>query len=132
LQAFVPRPTYAVAALREHVRTRMATALGSRPYAGILQALAIGDEAAIDPAQWEIFRRTGTSHLMSISGLHITMLAGLMFGFVYHLWRRSQRLTLRTPARKAATVAGLATALCCALIAGFSVPTQRTLYMLAV
>ena len=132
LQAFVPRPSYAVEALREHIRIRMARVLDHRPYAGILQALAIGDEAAIGSAQWEIFRRTGTSHLMSISGLHITMLAGLMFGVVYHLWRRSQRLTLRLPARKAATAAGLVTAACYALIAGFSVPTQRTLYMLAV
>lgn len=132
LQVFVPRLSYAVEALREHIRIRMAAALAGQPYGGILQALAIGDEAAIDTAQWETFRRTGTSHLISISGLHITMLAGLVFGLAYHLWRRSQRLTLRLPARKAATVAALAAAICYALIAGFSVPTQRTLYMLAV
>ena len=132
LQAFVPRLSYAVEALREHIRIRMAAALAGQPYGGILQALAIGDEAAIGAAQWETFRRTGTSHLISISGLHITMLAGLVFGLAYHLWRRSQRLTLRLPARKAATAAALTAATCYALIAGFSVPTQRTLYMLAV
>ena len=132
LQSMVPHPAYAAEAVRERIRTRMTAALEGREYAGILQALAIGDEAAIGQAQWEVFRRTGTSHLMSISGLHITMLAGLVFVLIYHLWRRSQRLTLRLPARKAATAASLATALLYAVVAGFSVPTQRTLYMLAV
>ncbi|HYG13340.1 MAG TPA: DNA internalization-related competence protein ComEC/Rec2, partial [Methylophilaceae bacterium] len=132
LQSLVLRPAYAAEAIRERIRTRMTAALEGRNYAGILQALAIGDEGAIEQAQWEVFRRTGTSHLMSISGLHITMLAGLVFGLIYHLWRRSQRLTLRLPARKAATAAGLMTALLYAVVAGFSVPTQRTLYMLAV
>lgn len=132
LTAFVPQPAYMVELAREKIRARMAEVLAGREYAGILQALAIGDEDAIAQEDWQIFLRTGTNHLMSISGLHITMLAGLMFGVVYQLWRRSQRLTLRLPARKAATLAGLAIAMLYALIAGFSVPTQRTLYMLAV
>lgn len=128
----VAKPAYLVEAVRESIRTRMASVLAGRHYAGVLQALAIGDEDAIPQDQWQVFLRTGTNHLMSISGLHITMLAGLMFGLVYQGWRRSQRLTLRLPARKAATLAGLAAAVLYALIAGFSVPTQRTLYMLAV
>jgi competence protein ComEC len=132
LASFVPRPVYAVEALRESIRKRMATVLADREYAGILQALAIGDDEAIDQAHWDTFLRTGINHLISISGLHITMLSGLMFGLVYQIWRRSQRLTLQLPARKAATLAGLVTALLYALVAGFSVPTQRTLYMLAV
>ena len=92
----------------------------------------IGDEDAIGRQQWQVFLRTGTSHLMSISGLHITMLAGLAFGLAYAGWRRVEKLALRLPARKAAVVAGLLTAICYALVAGFSVPTQRTIYMLAV
>jgi competence protein ComEC len=68
---------------------------------------------------------------MSISGLHITMLGSLAFFVVYQLWRRSTRLTLRLPARKAAALAGLLLALAYALLAGFSVPAQRTVYMLA-
>ena len=69
---------------------------------------------------------------MSISGLHITMLAGLAFGFVSFFWRRSHHLVMKLPARKAATIAGVVVALAYSLIAGFSVPSQRTFYMLLV
>lgn len=132
VSAFVPRPAYIIEAVREKVRERMNAVLADKPYGGILNALAIGDESAILQADWQVFLRTGTNHLMSISGLHITMLAGLAFGLVFALWRRSEKLTLWLPARKAATVAGVAAAMLYALIAGFSVPTQRTFYMLAV
>ena len=132
MEAFVLRPGYLVEAAREKIRQRMATVLADNPYASVLQALAIGDDSAIVLADWQVFLRTGTNHLMSISGLHITMLAGLAFGLVYALWRRSEKLTLQLPARKASTLAGLIVATLYALIAGFSVPSQRTLYMLAV
>ncbi len=132
LKTFVWHPGYMVEVVREKIRDRMAAELDHKPYAGILQALAIGDESGIQQDDWQMFVRTGTIHLMSISGLHITMLAGLAFGLVYALWRRVELLTLRLPARKAATLAGLLAALLYALIAGFSVPTQRTFYMLAV
>jgi competence protein ComEC len=132
ISAFVPRPAYVIEAVREKVRERMNTVLADQPYGGILNALAIGDESAILQADWQVFLRTGTNHLMSISGLHITMLAGLAFGLVFALWRRSEKLTLWLPARKAATLAGVVAAMLYALIAGFSVPTQRTFYMLAV
>jgi competence protein ComEC len=69
---------------------------------------------------------------MSISGLHITMLAGLAFGFVSFFWRRSPKLMMRLPTRKAATIAGVIVALIYSLVAGFSVPSQRTFYMLLV
>ena len=132
LRIFVAKPRYAIEALRESIRARMVTVLVKQEYAGVLQALAIGDEGAIQQDHWKTLLSTGTNHLMSISGLHITMLAGLAFGLVSHLWRRSAWLTLRLPARKAGTAAGLLAALLYALIAGFAVPTQRTLYMLMV
>ncbi|MDR2219494.1 MAG: DNA internalization-related competence protein ComEC/Rec2 [Methylobacillus sp.] len=125
------RPAYLVERVREAVRDRFRTVLGDAPYAGILQALVIGDESAIPNRDWELFRKTGVVHLVSISGLHITMIAGLIFALVQALWRRSEILTLRMPARKAATVAGLIAAFAYALLAGFSVPTQRTVFMLA-
>jgi competence protein ComEC len=132
LQDLVYQPGYIVELLRERVRDRMNSVLQDKPYAGILRALAIGDESGILQDDWQIFLRTGTNHLMSISGLHITMLAGLAFSLTYALWRRSEALTLALPARKAATLVGALLALAYALLAGFSIPTQRTLYMLAV
>ncbi|HLP99009.1 MAG TPA: DNA internalization-related competence protein ComEC/Rec2 [Sideroxyarcus sp.] len=124
-------PAYLVQRLRETVRTHFRKTLGDAPYAGILVALAIGDQSDITQDEWQLFNRTGINHLMSISGLHITLLAGLVFALVYWLWRRSIRLTLLFPARKAAALAGLFAALFYTLVSGYEVPAQRTLYMVA-
>ena len=128
----VYRPGYVVEMLRERVAQRFQTVLGDRPYAGVLKALAVGEQNAISPDQWRVFLRTGVTHLMSISGLHVTMISSLAFVLAYGLWRRSQWLTLRLPARKVAALAGALAALFYALLSGFGVPTQRTLYMLSV
>jgi len=120
---------YRIETWREAVRDKFAATLGAAPYAGVLSALAIGDQNSIAPAQWQVFTRTGVNHLMSISGLHITMLASLAFALAYWLWRRSARLTLLLPARKAAALAALLTAIGYALLSGFAVPAQRTVYM---
>ncbi|MFA5242217.1 MAG: DNA internalization-related competence protein ComEC/Rec2 [Sulfuricella sp.] len=132
LAGLVYRPGYLVEAAREAALKRLSLVLETRPYAGVLKALAIGEQNAIPPAQWQIFQRTGVNHLMSISGLHVTMISGFFFTLAYWLWRLSAPLTLRLPARKAAVVAGVMAALAYALLSGFSVPTQRTLYMLSV
>jgi competence protein ComEC len=83
-----------------------------------------------------VFNRTGIGHLISISGLHITMVAGLAALGASALWRRSfftdARLPLLLPAQKVAALAGTLVALLYVLLAGFGVPAQRTLYMLAV
>jgi competence protein ComEC len=132
LDARVWRPGYAVEMLREAIRDRFRAALPEAPYAGILIALAIGDQQAIAPDLWQAFGRTGITHLMSISGLHVTMLAGLAYALVNWLWRRSPRLPLRLPAQHAAALGGLLAAFAYCLLAGFAVPAQRTLYMLGV
>lgn len=132
LDAFVVRPGYLVERLREAVRDRFVAALPDAPYRGVLVALAIGDQRAIPSAQWTLFNRTGVTHLVSISGLHVTMLAALFAGLVGWLWRRSECLMLRLPAPKAALLAGGLVACAYALLAGFEVPVQRTLYMLSV
>jgi competence protein ComEC len=132
LVARVWQPGYAVEMLREAIRDRFRTVLPEAPYAGILVALVIGDQQAIAPDLWQAFARTGITHLMSISGLHVTMLAGLAYALVNWLWRRSPRLPLRLPAQKAAALGGLLAAFGYCLLAGFAVPAQRTLYMLGV
>lgn len=132
LNNFVWRPSYIIEHLREKTQQRITRVLAGKPYSGVIQALVMGDDSQISAEDWQVFLRTGTSHLMSISGLHITMLAGLVFGLVSFIWRRSPKLMMRLPTRKAAVLAGAATALAYALVAGFSVPTQRTFYMLLV
>jgi competence protein ComEC len=100
--------------------------------AGVLAALVLGDQAAILREDWALFRDTGIAHLMAISGLHVTMFAwgaGLLVGW---LWRRSPRAMLRLPAPQAARWGGLLLATAYALLAGWGVPAQRTVAMLAV
>ncbi len=132
LEDFVRTPRALVEHLREEIRDRFQLILAGRPYVGILQTLVMGDQRAIDADQWQLFSRTGVTHLMSISGLHVTMFASLAYALLNWLWRRSPSLMLRVPAQRAAVVAGFLAALIYCLIAGFAVPAQRTLYMLAV
>jgi competence protein ComEC len=132
LAPMVWRPAYAVERAREGLRAKLWEALPQHRYAGVVIALAIGDQRAIDGVDWETFTRTGVGHLMSISGLHVTMVSGLFAWFVLSLWRRSERLVLALPARKAAAIAAVAGALGYTLLAGFGVPAQRTLYMVAI
>ncbi len=120
----------AIERMREASRERMRRTLGDAPYGGILVALAVGDQQSISPEQWRLFATTGITHLMSISGLHVTMIGALVAATVMALWRRHPRLPLVWPAQKAAAVAGFAGALVYARIAGFGIPAQRTLYML--
>jgi competence protein ComEC len=132
LETFVPRPAYGVERLRDFIRSRFVSVLPDAPYLGVLIALTVGDQRAIPNAQWQVFNRTGVTHLVSISGLHVTMIAALFAALVNWLWRRSERLMLWLPAQQAAVVAGWLAAFAYALLAGFEVPAQRTLYMLSV
>lgn len=121
---------------RAGLRNRILSALPDKEYAGVLVALVVGDQRAVSQSDWKIFNRTGIGHLISISGLHITMIAGLFASMVFALWRRSfftrAQLPLLLPAQKAAALAGAGVALLYVLLAGFGVPAQRTLYMLSV
>ena len=117
---------------REAVRDRFYAALGATPAAGILVALAVGDQRAISSEEWRLFNRTGVTHLMSISGLHVTLVSGLAAWLVAFGWRRVPALTLRVPARKVAAIAAIFAALGYTLLAGFGVPAQRTFYMVTV
>lgn len=103
---------------------------------GILAALVTGDQAAIERVDWDVFRATGVSHLMSISGVHVTMLGWLVALLVGHLWRRSAmwgwNAPLHWPAPFVAAWSGLLAATAYALFSGWGVPAQRTVWMLAV
>jgi competence protein ComEC len=136
LDSFVFRFGNVVEHYRATLRDRILRALPDKPYAGVIVALVVGDQRAIDQADWNVFNRTGVGHLISISGLHITMIAGLAGLLASALWRRSfftgAQLPLLMPAQKVGALTGAGTALLYVLLAGFGVPAQRTLYMLAV
>lgn len=117
---------------RERIRQRIGNALSGARYQGVLVALAIGDQRAIPEAQWAVFNKTGITHLVSISGLHVTVFAALAGACALALARRSAALTLRVPARKVAALVGALVAFGYVLLAGAEVPAVRTLLMLVV
>ncbi len=119
-------------ALREHIAQRMARVLADHPQAGIIATLAVGEHGVIDAQQWQQLLRTGTNHLMSISGLHIGLAAAFGYVIVRRILCRCMpaRWFLRLPAQHMAMIAGVMLALGYALLAGMSIPTQRSLIML--
>jgi len=122
-------------AVRDAIVERLApdaTQAASVRTAGVVAALVTGDQRAIERPDWELFRATGVSHLMSISGLHITLFAWLAAAVTGWLWRRSERLCLAWPAPSAALAGGVLLATLYALFSGWGVPAQRTVTMLAV
>ncbi|MFV1922442.1 MAG: DNA internalization-related competence protein ComEC/Rec2 [Methylotenera sp.] len=129
---FVWRPAYIVEYSRNKIAQHITRTLSGKSYAGVIRALVVGDDSKISKLDWDIYLYTGVNHLMSISGLHITMLAGLAFSVISFIWRRYSRLVMYMPTKKAATIGGALVALLYACLAGLSIPTQRTLYMLTV
>ncbi|MDH4394482.1 MAG: DNA internalization-related competence protein ComEC/Rec2 [Limnobacter sp.] len=105
--------------------------LKNHPQQGLVLALVTGDQGLIAPEEREVFNNTGIAHLVAISGLHITMLAGLACWVVSRLWRLKPRLTEFLPAGLAGQYAGIVIALIYGLLAGWGVPAQRTVLMQA-
>ncbi|MCB1921733.1 MAG: DNA internalization-related competence protein ComEC/Rec2 [Candidatus Competibacteraceae bacterium] len=123
---------YPVNRYRQLIVDRFQKALPGNPYAGILTALAVGERGGISPWQWETFRRTGTSHLMAISGTHVGLIASLAFALIWSLWSRVPAWALRWPATRAAALGALFGAGGYTLLSGLAVPAQRSFLMVAV
>ncbi|MFP3874048.1 MAG: DNA internalization-related competence protein ComEC/Rec2 [Thiohalophilus sp.] len=103
------------------------------PAAGLFLALTVGDRRAIDTETWEVLRVTGTAHLLAISGMHIGLLAALVFWLARRLWPLAgERALLWLPAPRAAALLATLAAAFYAALAGFAIPTQRALIMLLV
>ena len=94
-----------------------------------MRALSIGEQSALRPELWQAFRPLGLTHLVSISGLHVTMMAVLAGWLVKLIFRRLPWVPSKP--RVWILAGGVAGALFYALLAGFSVPTQRSVLMLA-
>ena len=117
---------------RWHLRNKIQSMLPQDArYAGVLIALVMGDQNAINQDDWQVFNATGIGHLISISGLHVTMLAGVGATLAAFIWRR-RTWPLLVPVGKVAAVSGFVTAFVYAWLAGFQIPAQRTMYMVGV
>jgi competence protein ComEC len=117
---------------RASLAHKLAAALPNSPMLGIVQGLAVGDTQQIVSAQWRVFANTGTTHLMAISGLHIGMVAALMAWLAGGVARLLPLQRRRIAVSDIQAISGMVAALAYSTLAGFSVPTQRTLVMLLV
>ena len=118
-------------AWRERMAARIGEAVGGQS-ARYVQALAIGDTRALDDADWQMLRATGLTHLIAISGFHVGMVAGFVALLVAGLWHVLPWLGRSCPRPLAAAVAALCGAVGYAAVAGFALPTVRTVLMIAV
>lgn len=130
LQRLQPAPWWDLQRWRQRMREAISAQVQEPAIAGVLAALSLGDQAAISSREWSLFRDTAVAHLMSISGLHVTMFAWLAARVAGRLWRRSAWLCLRLPAPAAAQWLGVLAAWAYAQFSGWGVPSQRTVWML--
>ena len=122
---------HGIVALRERLSDQIAEALPESRERALLQALSVGDTRALSDADWDLMRASGITHLIAISGLHVTLLATLGAGIAYGFCWLYPKITRRLPRPQLCAAVGLVCATGYALLAGFGVPAQRTLLMLS-
>jgi competence protein ComEC len=118
-------------ALRGRLVRWIDTTVSERSAAALVAALAVGATGDVSREQWRIFNATGITHLVAISGLHVTLFAWLAMRAAAWLWRYAALAGLRLRRDSLTAAVGIACACAYSLLAGFSVPTQRTLAMLS-
>ncbi len=115
---------------RYFIIKRLNEKLATEPHRDLFLALTLGEKSEITPAQWQLFSASGTNHLFVISGLHIGFIAGLVYAVGLWLGRLTMiRAPVWTVQQTAACIA-ISAATFYALLAGFSLPTQRALIMI--
>ena len=127
-----PASMWSVDRLREKIHQHIQDTIKNKEAAAIVSALLVAIRTDITEAQWEILQQTGTSHLMAISGLHIAVVAGFAFLPIWLIWRLFPWLNQKVPVRVAGGMAGVLFALVYALLAGFTLPTQRAFLMVVI
>jgi len=118
----------------EPVRSAVARLIdqaGLGPEAAVLKALIIGDSSGVAPNIRQAFTRTGTSHILAISGLHISIVASIAFALLRWVLSWIPFMLRHAWTRKGAALLTLLPVTLYALVAGFSPSTQRALIMVA-
>ena len=122
--------------LRERIEDAIRDTVEDRDAAALFAGLAVGATGTMTREQWQVFAATGTTHLVAISGMHVTLFAWLAAGAARRLWSlgaaHARRRAPPIGREPFAAVIGTTAALGYALLAGFGIPTQRTVVMLAV
>jgi competence protein ComEC len=118
--------------LRARFGARVQQSLPQESSVPLLLGISIGVRTEVTPAQWQLLRDTGTSHLMAISGLHIGMVAAGSWACLSWLGRVLARCGLRLPVHFVAAAGAASVAMLYASAAGFALPTVRALAMLLI
>jgi len=117
---------------RQRLAEDIAQLSGHEDVSPLLRALAVGDRSGIDRAQWQLLNATGTNHLLAISGLHIGLVAVFGFFIGRWLWSLPAVTVLLVPAPLIGALGAIVAAGLYALLAGWSLPTQRAFVMVSV
>lgn len=128
----LPADRWCVDRWRERISEGIAARAADPHDAAVLQALAVGDTRGLAPADWDVARANGVTHLLSISGFHVGVAALFGVWMLRALWWLWPALALRWPRPLAEAVAAVITAATYGALAGNSLPTQRTVLMIAV
>lgn len=115
--------------MRENLSTFISKTVSNSQRAGILKALATGDRSQITPSVWELFKNTGTNHLLAISGLHIGLVAGWGYAISGQITRWFPMLCHTLPRPLWQSMGGLLAAFYYSALAGGAISTQRALAM---
>lgn len=124
-------PARGVDAWRERMSARIAASVPAAS-SRFVRALALGDTHALSDEDWTKLRADGLTHLIAISGFHVGLVAGFFALLVGAAWRVLPRLGHGLPRPVAMAWAALFGGLVYAAVAGFGLPTMRTVLMIAV
>jgi competence protein ComEC len=122
---------HSIDALRARIARNIEARVVDHDAGALLRALAVGLTEQMRREQWRVFNATGTTHLVAISGMHVTLFAWVAFALARASWRWLPGINARLDREPFALLVGVTASGAYALLAGFSVPTQRTLLMLA-
>ena len=100
--------------------------------AAVSLALLTGEQQAIPDATMQAIRDSGLAHLLSISGLHIGLVAGMVFVVIRSGLALIPAVSLRLPIKKLAAVVSVLAAGAYTLLADAPVPSQRSFLMVAI
>ncbi|ASJ97099.1 DNA internalization-related competence protein ComEC/Rec2 [Shewanella marisflavi] len=115
--------------VRAHLITQLQQAVTGKDNGDLIRALMLGDKQGITKEHWQGLRQTGTGHLVTISGLHLSVLALWVMGLSGYLLAR-QRPSIGLSNRQFSALLALCCCMLFAYLAGLGLPTQRALIML--
>ncbi len=122
-------PAHGVDAWRDRMSARIAATVHS-PSSRFVRALALGDTRGLGDADWTTLRAAGLTHLIAISGFHVGLAAGAVALLASAAWWLWPTLGHGLPRMHAAALAAFVGALGYAAVAGFALPTMRTVLMI--